>query len=172
MAITVARVAPSLAVAFVLTACGGSSNTGDNARVVHVPANLCALLSAADISQVMGRTFPSPQSTQNAPSEQDCDAVPSVGNDVSFKLYWNNLYCFDGKPADQQCLNSQSQGFATNKQTASPVQDVSGLGDQAFCFTAPPATVEVLKGWIYIWVTADTCAQAQKLAGMLLAKLA
>jgi len=30
----------------------------------------------------------------------------------------------------------------------------------------------VLKGWIYLTTEADNCAQAQKLAGMLLAKLA
>jgi hypothetical protein len=45
------------------------------------------------------------------------------------------------------------------------------LGDQAFCFVAPPATVDVLKGWIYLIVGADSCAQAQTLAGMLLAKV-
>lgn len=118
----------------------------------------------------MGRTFPAPEGTQSS-SEAACDSVPSAGNDVSFKLYWNNLYCIDGKPADEQCLNSQSKGFATNKQTAGQLQDIPGLGDQAFCFVAPPATVDVLRGWIYVTVAADSCVQAQTLAGMLLAKI-
>ena len=119
----------------VMAAC--SSNSGDagsasKAGVVHVPANFCGLLSGADISRVMGRAFPAPQGTQSG-SEAQCDAVPTAGNDVSFKLYWNNLYCQDGQRADEQCLNSQAKGFATNKQTAGQVQNIPGLGDQAFC---------------------------------------
>jgi hypothetical protein len=167
----------AVAAAVVLTAaCGGGTHGGGNAgsapkaTSVHVPANFCGLLSGSDISQVMGRTFPSPEGTQSS-SEAQCDSVPTAGNDVSFKLYWNNSYCIDGKPADEQCLNSQSKGFATNKQTAGQVQDIPGLGDQAFCFVAPPATVDVLKGWIYLTVGADSCVQAQTLAGMLMAKI-
>ncbi len=157
----------------VMAAC--SSNSGDagsasKAGVVHVPANFCGLLTGADISQVMGRAFPAPQGTQSG-SEAQCDAVPSAGNDVSFKLYWNNLYCQDGQRADEQCLNSQAKGFATNKQTAGQVQNIRGLGDQAFCFVAPPATVDLLSGWIYLTVAADSCVQAQTLAGMLLTKM-
>jgi hypothetical protein len=166
----------AVAAAVVLTAaCGGCShnaNTGSASKtgVVHVPANICGLLSGADVSQVMGRTFPSPEGSQST-SEAQCNSVPTAGNDVSFKLYWNNLYCIDGEPADEQCLNSQTKGFATNKQTADHIQDITDLGDQAFCFVAPPATVDVLKGWIYLTVGADSCVQAQTLAGMLLAKI-
>jgi hypothetical protein len=50
------------------------------------------------------------------------------------------------------------------------VQDISGLGDHAFCFVAPPATLDVLEGWV-MTVQADSCVQAQTLAGMLLAKI-
>jgi hypothetical protein len=165
-----------VAAAAVLTAACDTGSHHRNTRsapktgVVHVPANFCGLLSGAEISQVMGRTFPPPGGTQST-SEAQCNAVPTAGNDVSFKLYWNNLYCIDGKPADEQCLNSQAKGFATNKQTAGQVQDIPGLGDQAFCFVAPPATVDVLKGWSYLTVSADSCVQAQTLAGMLLAKI-
>lgn len=166
------------AAAVVTAACGGgSSSGGGNAgsaakgRNVHIPANFCGLLSGADISQVMGRAFPAPAGPQSS-SEAQCNSVPSSGNDVSFKLYWNDLDCKDGQPADRQCLDSQSKGFATNKQTAGHVQNIPGLGDQAFCFVAPPATVDVLKGWIYLTVVADSCVQAQTLAGMLLAKIA
>jgi hypothetical protein len=161
------------AAAVVTAACGansGDAGSASKAGVVHVPAHFCGLLSGADISQVMGRAFPPPQGTQSS-SEAQCDSAPSAGNDVSFKLYWNNLYCHDGQRADEQCLNSQSKGFATNKQTAGQVQDIPGLGDQAFCFVAPPATVDVLRGWIYLTVGADSCVQAQTLAGMLLAKM-
>lgn len=132
----------------------------------------CTLLSATDISDAMGRRFPSPTRTSNGPGEQDCDSVPPAGNDMSFKLYLGT-YCVEGQPVSQQCLTSQSSGFATNKQTAGTAQDISNLGDRAFCFTPGPheATVEVLKGWMYISVEADTCAHAQKLAGVLLAKM-
>jgi hypothetical protein len=35
---------------------------------------------------------------------------------------------------------------------------------------ARPATVDVLRGWIYL-IGADSCVQAQTLAGVLLAKI-
>ena len=168
--------AVAAAAAVVTAACGGGSTGGGNAGSavkggnVHIPANFCGLLSGADISQVMGRAFPAPEGPQSS-SEAQCAAVPAAGNDVSFKLYYNDLYCKDGQPPDEQCLDSQSKGFATNKQTAGQVQIIPGLGDQAFCFVAPPATVDVLKGWIYLTVVADSCAQAQTLAGLLLAKV-
>jgi hypothetical protein len=162
------------ATAMVTAACGGGSHGGSDGSAakstVHIPANFCSLLTGADISQAMGRSFPAPEGTQS-PSEAQCNSVPSSGNDVSFKLYWNDLYCKDGQPADQQCLDSQSEGFATNKQTAGQIQNIPGLGDQAFCFVAPPANVDVLRGWIYLTVAADSCVQAQTLAGMLLAKI-
>jgi hypothetical protein len=169
------RWAAIVAAAVVTAACGGGShggNAGSAAKVgkVHVPANFCALLTGGDISQVMGRSFPAPEGSQSS-SEAQCNSVPSAGNDVSFKLYYNDLYCVDGQPADEQCLNSQSKGFVANEQTAGQVQNIPGLGDQAFCFVAPPATVDVLKGWIYLTVVADSCVQAQTLAGMLLAKI-
>jgi hypothetical protein len=165
-----------MAAAVITAACGGGLHGGSSdgsaakSRNVHVPANFCGLVSGADISEVMGKAFPAPQGTQSA-TEAECNAVPSAGNDVSFKLYYNDLYCVDGQPANQQCLDSQSKGFATNKQTAGQVQNIPGLGDQAFCFVTPPATVDVLEGWIYLTVAADSCAQAQTLAGMLLAKI-
>jgi hypothetical protein len=163
------------AAAVLTAACGGGSHGGnaDSATKggkVQVPANFCGLLSGTDISQVMGRAFPAPEGSQSA-SEAQCNSVPSSGNDVSFKLYYNDLYCKDGQPPNEQCLDSQSKGFATNEETAGQVRNIPGLGDQAFCFVAPPATVDVLKGWIYLTVVADSCVQAQTLAGMLLAKI-
>ena len=162
-----------VAMGVVLAAACGCSHDGGSAPKsagVHVPANFCSLLSASDISRVMGSAYPEAQGSQS-PSEAQCTSIPTAGNDVSYKLYWNNEYCIDGKPVDTQCLDSQSKGFAVNKQSAGQVQNVPGLGDQAFCFVAPPATVDVLKGWIYLIVGAGTCAQAQTLAGMLLAKV-
>jgi hypothetical protein len=162
------------AVAAAVVAAGGCSHDGGPASKsagVHVPENFCNLLSAAEISRVMGSAFPAAEGSQS-PSEAQCTSIPTAGNDVSFKLYWNNEYCIDGKPVDKNCLDSQAKGFAVNKQSAGKVQNVPGLGDQAFCFVAPPATVDVLKGWIYLIVGADSCVQAQTLAGMLLAKVA
>jgi hypothetical protein len=163
----------AMAAAVVLTAaCGGRAHNTSAPKVsgVHIPPNFCSLLSGSDISHVMGRAFPAPAGSQS-PSEAQCAAIPTAGNDVTFKLYWNNQYCVEGKPADGQCLNAQSKGFLANKQTAGNVDNVSGLGDQAFCFVAPPATVDVLKSWVYLIVSAESCAQAQTLAGMLLAKV-
>jgi hypothetical protein len=156
----------------ILTAACGCSHGGSSAKAggVQVPENFCSLLSASDISRVMGSAFPAAQGSQS-PSEAQCTSIPTAGNDVSFKLYRNNEYCIDGKPADKQCLDSQSEGFLANKQSAGQVTNVPGLGDQAFCFVAPPATVDVIKGWIYLIVGAESCVQAQTLAGMLLAKI-
>jgi hypothetical protein len=163
-----------VATAVVTAACGGThggnADSAPEAVGVHVPANFCGLLSGADISQVMGRTFPAPQGSQS-PSEAQCTSVPVAGSDVSFKLYWDSQYCVEGKPIDGQCLAAQSKGFLANRQTAGKVQDIPDLGDQAFCFVAPPATLNVLSGWVLI-VSADSCVQAQTLAGMLLAKIA
>jgi hypothetical protein len=159
------------AAAVLLTgACSHDAGPGSKSADVQVPENFCGLLSAADISRVMGSAFPPAEGSQS-PSEAQCTSIPTAGNDVSFKLYWNNEYCIDGKPVDKKCLDSQAKGFAVNKQSAGNVQSVPGLGDQAFCFVAPPATVDVLKGWIYLIVGADSCVQAQTLAGMLLAKV-
>ena len=101
------------AVTAAVVAAGGCSHDAGPASKsagVHVPDNFCNLLSAAEISQVMGSAFPAAQGSQS-PSEAQCTSIPTAGNDVSFKLYWNNEYCIDGKPVDQECLDSQSKGF-------------------------------------------------------------
>lgn len=159
-----------LAAVLVASACSHDGRSAADATGVHVPDNFCSLLSAADISKVMGSAFPAAEGSQS-PSEAQCTSIPTAGNDVSFKMYWNNEYCIDGKPVDKKCLDSQSKGFSVNQQSAGNVQNVAGLGDQAFCFVAPPATVDVLKGWIYLIVGADSCVQAQTLARMLLARV-
>jgi hypothetical protein len=165
------RVGSVVAAAVLVTAgCSHGNGSAAKASGVRVPDNFCSLLSAAEISKVMGSAFPAAEGSQS-PSEAQCTSIPTAGNDVSFKMYWNNEYCIDGKPVDKKCLESQSKGFAVNKQSAGNVQNVPGLGDRAFCFVAPPATVDVLKGWIYLIVGADSCVQAQTLAGMLLAKV-
>jgi hypothetical protein len=158
------------AAVLVITGCSHENGSAAKTSNVQVPDNFCSLLSAAEISKVMGSAFPAAVGSQS-PSEAQCTSIPTAGNDVSFKMYWNNEYCIDGKPVDNKCLESQAKGFAVNKQSAGHVQNVPGLGDQAFCFVAPPATVDVLKGWIYLIVGADSCVQAQTLAGMLLAKV-
>jgi hypothetical protein len=164
-----AAAATLLGAALPLSACGGDEGS-KNSDVVRVPANLCALLTAADISEAIGRAFPPPQRTQTGLGEQDCTSVPTSGTAMSFKLFWGN--CVDGKPPNMDCLNSVSGAFATNKQqTISAIEPIAGLGDQAFCIPGPFATTEVLKRWIYLTVGADTCPQAQKLAGTLLTNL-
>ncbi len=152
-----------------VSACGGDARGAAPSDLVRVPANLCALLTAPDIGAVAGRPFPAPRRTQAGSGEQDCTSVSPPGA-VSFTLFWGN--CVDGKAPNMDCLNSVSGAFATHKQqTVGAIQPIAGLGDQAFCTPAPFATAKVLKGWIYLTVTADTCSQAQKLAGTLLAKL-
>ena len=81
-------------------ACSHDAGPGSKSAGVRVPENFCSLLSAADISRVMGSAFPAAEGSQS-PSEAQCTSIPTAGNDVSFKLYWNNEYCIDGKPVDK-----------------------------------------------------------------------
>ena len=169
----VTEAATLLGAALVLSACDDGEGSANSADLVRAPTNLCVLLSGADISQAIGRTFPAPQRTQTGLGEQDCNSVPTSGNTMSFKLFLGGATTLRRwQPPNMDCLNSVSNAFATNKQqTISAVQPISGLGEQAFCLPAPFASVEVLKRWIYLTVVADDCAQAQKLAGTLLAQL-
>ncbi|OBA58736.1 hypothetical protein A5647_20005 [Mycobacterium sp. 1100029.7] len=164
--------ATALAAAVVLSACGGDASArSSGGELVRVPADLCVLLSGADVSQAVGRTFPAPRRTRTGiGGEQDCTAVPASGAAMSFTLFWGD--CVDGKAPNQDCLTSVSSTYTTNRsQTISAVTPIAGLGEQAYCLPAPFATVEVLKRWIYLTVVADTCPQAQSLATTLLSRL-
>ena len=166
-------VATGLGAALVLSACGGdAAGSANSAELVRVPANLCSLLSDADISQAIGRTFPPPRRTRTGiGGDQDCTSVPASGAAMSFSLFWGD--CTDGKAPNQDCLNSVSNTFATHKrQTVSAIAPITGLGDEAYCLPAPFATAMVLQRWIYLTVVADTCPQAQTLARTLLSRLA
>lgn len=150
-------------------ACSGDAQGSAGSDVVRVPADLCALLSAADISDALGRPFPAPRRFQAAPGEQDCTATPTSGAPMSFTLFWGN--CADGKEPNMDCLNSVSGAFdAHRQQSVSPLQPLA-LGDHAYCSPGPFASAEVLKRWRYLTVVADTCPQAQTLARTLLTKL-
>lgn len=152
-----------------LSACGGDARGSTSNNLVRVPANVCGLLTAGDISDVIGRPFPAPQRFQAALGEQDCTSVPASGAPMSFTLFWGN--CVDGKEPNMDCLNSVSGAFDEHKrQIVGPTQPIT-LGDHAYCVPGPFATVRVLRRWIYLTVVADTCPQAQKLAGILLTKL-
>lgn len=152
-----------------VSACGGDAQGSTSNNLVRAPANLCALLSAGDISDAIGRPFPAPQRFQAALGEQDCTSVPAAGAPMSFTLFWGN--CVDGKEPNMDCLNSVSGAFNEHKrQIVGPTQPVT-LGDHSYCVPGPLSTVRVLRRWIYLTVDADTCPQAQKLAGILLTKL-
>jgi hypothetical protein len=165
--------ATGLGAALVLSACGGdAAGSANNAELVRVPADLCSLLSGADISQAIGRTFPPPRRNRTGiGGDQDCTSVPASGAAMSFTLFWGD--CTDGKAPNQDCLNSVSSTFAMHKrQTVSAIVPITGLGDDAYCLPAPFATAMVLQRWIYLTVVADTCPQAQALARTLLSRLA
>jgi hypothetical protein len=152
-----------------LSACGGDARGSTSNTLVRVPSNVCALLTASDISEVIGRPFPAPRRFQAALGEQDCTSVPASGPPMSFALFWGN--CVDGKEPNMDCLNSVSGAFDEHKrQTAGPTQPIT-LDDHSYCVPGPFATVRVLRRWIYLTVVSDTCPQAQKLAGTLLTKL-
>ena len=189
---------PVLAVAMSLlaAACGGSKsspspNSGATAAAasrpatsnqsnlgsVSIPGNLCALITAAEVSKIMGQSLPAPQLSASGGAgggEHDCQSNGATL--VAFSLF-AGPYCTNG-PVTAQCLSDRSSVFADNKQAASQTQHIhgiSGLGSQAYCATStvagqPNAVVAVLKNWIYITATTDTCAQGQSLANLLLSK--
>ncbi|MCV6962627.1 hypothetical protein BST27_26425 [Mycobacterium intermedium] len=160
-----------LGTALTSSACGADAN-GASSDIVHVPANLCALLSADEVSQAIGKPYPVPTRTHDGLGQQDCESVPAEGNTVSFTLFWGN--CVDGRQPNMDCRNSVSGTFTRIRQeaaTTNAVEQIPNLGEQAFCTPGPYATVTVLKRWYYLTAVADTCAQAQRLAGALPAKL-
>lgn len=160
-----------LGAALATSACGADAN-GASTDLVRVPADLCALLSAGDVSQAMGATYPAPTRTHAGSGQQNCEAVPESGNTVTFALFWEN--CVDGRQPDMDCSKSVSAAFSRIRQdTASTnrIEQIANLGDQAYCTPDPSATVTVLSRWYYLTVTADTCAQAQRLANTLLTRL-
>jgi len=126
----------------------------------------------------MGQSLPAPGLSASGGAgggEQDCQS--NGATPAAFSLfvgpYWTN------GPVTAQCVSDRASVFASNKHYASKTQQIhviSGLGSQAYCATStvaglPNAVVAVLKNWIYITSTTDTCAQGQSLAKLLLSKL-
>ena len=179
LAVACSGSAPSPKAGTAAAAASGPAKSGQSASgTVSIPSNLCALITAADISQIMGQSLPAPALSAGGGAgggEQDCQSIGATL--VAFSLF-AGPYCTNG-PATPQCLSERSSVFAADKRTAAQtqtIQNISGLGSQAYCGTKTTvgivtAVVAVLKDWIYITATADTCGQAQSLANLLLSKL-
>jgi hypothetical protein len=157
---------------------GGSGSNQAASGTISIPSNLCGLISAANLTQIMGQSMPAPVLEAGGGAgggEQDCQTTGETL--VDFTLY-AGPFCPNG-PVTSQCLSDRSSAFAVNKQDVSKtqkLQSISGLGSQAYCGTysvvgSPVAEVAVLKNWIFITTTADTCTQAQSVASLLLSKL-
>jgi|GEM_PF-1480453 len=156
---------------------GGAPGKGK----VMIPSNFCSLLSASEISQVVGQSMPTPQLSASGGGERDCDSNAPGTNVglVSFSLFVESA-CYEGQAPSASCLAETSQTFDTDKQYDQQhygsLQPVSGLGEQAYCSidntpNAQSATVHVLQGWLRISVYSDTCAHSETLAGMLLPRI-
>jgi hypothetical protein len=163
------------------TSMGASAQGASPARSkVMVPSNFCSLLSASDISQVVGQSMPAPQMSSSGGGEIDCDSNAPGTNVglVSYSIFVDHL-CFKGEAPSADCLSDTSQTFAVDKQEDQkhgPLQPISGLGEQAYCATknngvTQGAVVNVLQGWLHISVFSDTCAHSQTLASMLLPRI-
>ena len=96
-----------------------------SAQAAEPPADLCSLLSAAEVSKTLGRDYDSPQKTvaprpyQNTASGTDCNYL-AKGSKLWFRAY------VDPSPADAKDLFARLSKFY-GRQTP-----VAGLGDEAY----------------------------------------
>jgi hypothetical protein len=155
--------------------------SGSGPTTVDLPSNFCSLLSASEISEAVGQSMPAPQLSASGGGETDCDsnAPGSKVGLVSFDLFVDHS-CYNHEAPSATCLTATSDTFAFDKsynnQHYGPLQPISGLGQQAYCFTrttagVPSATVEVLEGWFHLAVFSDTCAHSQDLARLILPRI-
>lgn len=154
-----------------------SSNTpaqgSGSSSMVNVPSDFCAIVTTAEITRVMGHAVPAVTPLTHHTCDNQLTA--SGSSLVTFQI---SVYppCQNRQPASSKCLSFQASVFSSAKTVAQNPITVSGVGDQAFCIasTVPGEAsheFDVLKGWILLTTSADTCAHAQALASLILSKL-
>jgi len=141
---------PSLiAVAFLVASWGVPS-----ARATEPPADLCSLLTAAQVSKTLGRTYDSPVKTvaprpyPNTAEGTDCKYSTKGGSELWFRAY------VDPSPSAAKEL------FAKLKMFYSPPTPVPNLGDEAYF--DPQHAIHVRKGKVRFYLNLGEDAAAEK----------
>lgn len=110
-----------IAATFVATTCAVHS-----ARASEPPADLCALLPAAEVSKTLGKTFDAPQKSvaprpfRNTATGTDCNYLSKDGGKLWFRAY------VDPSPSAAADLFARLRNFFG---AGTPVK---GLGDEAY----------------------------------------
>ncbi|HEY6352170.1 MAG TPA: hypothetical protein VI636_22465 [Candidatus Angelobacter sp.] len=151
-----------IAVTFLLATCAVRS-----AKATEPPADLCSLLSAAEVSTTLGGTYDSPQKSvaprpfSNTATGTDCNYL-TKGNRLWFRAY------VDPSPAAAADL------FARLSKFYAPPTPVPGLGDQAY-FDKNHG-LHVLKGKVRFFMAMDSFTPANErqlkaLAGLVVGRI-
>ncbi len=97
-----------------------------SARAAELPADLCSLLPAADVSKILGQAYASPKKSvaprpfANTNTGTDCHYLSKNGSDLWFRAY------VDSSPAQATEL------FARLSMFYGPPTPIKGLGDEAY----------------------------------------
>lgn len=125
------------------------------ARAASVPSDPCSLLSAADVSKAVGKTYGAPQSSTaprpfaTANTGTDCKyAAQGSGDPLLFRIY------FDNSPAQASDLHARL------KQFFSPATPVSGVSDEAYF--DPKHAIHVRKGGARYFLQLNGDGSAEK----------
>jgi hypothetical protein len=159
-----------------------STNGQSTGSVIKIPGKdaFCNLISATDLSQIMGASYPQPtlSASGGAALEIDCESDNSSGGTVSFELFIGDR-CYNGQSPSKQCLSDNLDAYQTDlslDQSNGSVQILTNLGEKAYCATKnvagiPMAFVTVLNGWYRVGASTDTCTQGEALASLLLKRI-
>ena len=130
-----------IAAAFLVTTCAVHS-----ARASEPPADLCALLPAAEVSKTLGKAYDSPEKSvaprpyANTATGTDCN-YPAKGSKLWFRAY------VDPSPS------AAAELFAKLGKFYSPQTPVAGLGDEAYF--DPQHALHVRKGKVRFYLNLD-----------------
>jgi hypothetical protein len=126
-----------------------------SAKAAKPPADLCSLLSAADVSRIVGKPFKAPESSvaprpyQNTNAGTDCNYSPGgAGNGLLFRIY------VDNSPAQSTELHARLKMFY------SPAIPAPGAGDEAYI--DPSHAIHVRKGKVRYYLNLGDDAAAEK----------
>ncbi|HKF21412.1 MAG TPA: hypothetical protein VKE93_07580 [Candidatus Angelobacter sp.] len=133
---------------FVAAVVAVTSCAAVSAATREPPANLCSLLSAADVSKTLGQTYDAPQESvaprpfPNTNTGTDCNYLSKSGNKLWFRAY------VDSSPSEAADLFAKlSKFYGTPK-------PVKGLGDEAY-FDQEDA-LHVRKGKVRFYINLST----------------
>lgn len=144
-------VKPSLFVATVFAVASAAWPVG----AAGLPADLCSLLPAADVSKIVGNAYGAPQSSTapapyaNTNTGTDCNYAPNgSGDQLLFRIYVDNS------------IAQATDLFARLKMFYSPPTPVAGIGDDTYF--DPQHAIHVRKGQVRYYLQLGRNASNEK----------